>query len=309
MRPLFVFSLLILAQACTPVLAKDLGFLAQRAKALLEDGFSPDARLLQEKPFAFYEDCQRMPTQVLAKDPVTQKLRRLAVDIYRTRRSPRVRSVLIIPPTDGANFLDRGFAEQLCQKGLESWLLREWDAGKNRLEVSLDLESQDQSARRAVSAIRQIVGLMPGRVGILGTSEGALIASVALAVEAKLVGGVLVTPGADLAEILTRSANEKVRRLRAARQRAFGWTLAEYGFQLRERVMIDPLYLAPRLRAKKVGIVIAAQDDVIPVRNQFLFESISGSRRLAVVNNGHTTGILINALLNAPRVWDFLLRL
>ncbi len=260
---------------------------------------------------AFYESCERMPAKVFGLHPLTGEERQISLVIMRYRGQPNSnpgsrRSVLIVPPSGGVNQLDYTYGEMLCAKGIEAWVITEWDRGvKDYIGLTLDIESHDTVALSHLVALRQIVQHMPGRAGILGTSAGGKLAAVALAVEPRLQAGVLVAAGADLPQILANSNLQTLRELRDLRMQTFNWSFAQYAAELREKVIIDPLWFAADLRAKQVGTVIAFRDRTVPSRNQLLLEEISQAKRITDYNDDHTAAIVKAALSGSWKVIRF----
>lgn len=221
-------------------------------------------------------------------------------------RAPR--SVLILPPMGGANPVDMMYADSLCQKGIETWVVTGWGRGIGDYALGVDLESHDRLASRTLAAIRQITRQMPGRVGVLGTSAGAMAGAVALAEDARIRMGVLIAPGADFATIAATSDSESMERLRDQRMRAHNWSVDQYLSELRKAIHVDPIHMGAQLRRKRIGTVVALQDSTIPSRQQVLFERISGARRLATYNDGHTFSIIRAGVFDFDVVENFFVR-
>ncbi|PWU14268.1 MAG: hypothetical protein C5B49_13465 [Bdellovibrio sp.] len=276
------------------------------AEELLNRGFSYDSRLVGH--FGFDDPpCEMNNVYLLSKDPVTQHQRTISLHVYRNPDRKTSQSVLIVPPIGGSNLLDESFGIDFCRFGIESWVIVEWDKGLVDLPLTTALESQDDAARKAVSAIRQIVKRMSGKIGILGTSAGGLSGAVALAVEPAIRTGFFVVAGAGMAEILAESNVSTIADIREKRMRKFGWDISEYKNQVRDRVHIDPLYFGSRLKRKRVGAVVALEDESVPSAQQVLFEKVSGAERIAEFKTGHIETIITNGLLNRYSVIEYFL--
>ncbi len=254
-----------------------------------------------------------MTATVYAPDPVDRHEREISLMIMRKRwpstdhkPAPRsTRSVLILPPTGGVNQLDIQWAEQLCDKGIESWIVTAWDRGLPDYTLAADLLSHDKAGVRGISAIRQIAVHMSGRLGILGTSAGGILAAVALAVEPKFTTGVFIAAGADLPEIVSSSDLANLRVLREQRMRVNNWSPAEYKNQLRQTVLLDPGLFAEEMSAKKTGVVIAFRDRTVPVRQQLLLEMLANAVRISSFDDDHVTSIVKTGLIDSYKIVDF----
>ncbi|MGE4131045.1 MAG: hypothetical protein AB7F86_05370 [Bdellovibrionales bacterium] len=278
---------------------------AQNAWLQLNQGYSPESRLELEKSFSFFESCEAMPGKVVGRDSVTSRVRAISIEIYRPREGARGKRVLIVPPWGGVSAMDRDYARQFCGRGIEAWVITEWEPGVKDYQLSLDLRSHDWAARRAVTAVRQVVGQMRGPVGILGTSAGAIIASVAIAIEPRLRAGVLIAGGAGMDEIVASSDAEVMVALRNARERQYGWSHSQYRAYLKQYIQLDVRDFAQGFRGKRIGTIIATSDNTVPLRNQLLLERISGAKRLATYDYTHTWAIVMSYVWTSPKVVQF----
>lgn len=279
------------------------------ALELLTHGYSTESRI-EQPSFAFYESCEPMTAKLYGIDPIDGHERELEVQIRRKRfesgsPAPRRRSVLILPPTGGVNRLDEQYAEQLCDKGIEAWIMTAWDRGQNDYSLDEDLFSHDIAGLRGISAVRQIVRHMRGDLGVLGTSAGGILAAVALAVEPRLKTGVLIAAGADLPEIVATSDLPNLQALRRQRMLTNGWSLPEYKQALRESVILDPRWFADELSSKRIGTVVALRDKTVPLRQQLYLEELAGATRITDFDDDHFNCILLTGLLDSWKVVNF----
>lgn len=283
----------------------DLELQREAAIEIFEAAQIGPSRLVQEKAFAFYENCERMPAKIETTDPVTGHPRQMAVEIYRTRPKPK-RGVLILPPTGGKNRLDELYAEQLCEKGIEAWILTHWDKNQKDYSLEEDILSHDMTGVRGVVGVRQIISHMPTeKVGVLGTSAGGILASVVLALEPRASVGVFIASGANMPEILFKSDLPSLRKLRRQRMEVNGWTEEEYRQQLHQSVVLDAKLFQEELSYKTVGTVIALRDRTVPVATQYLLEELSGAQRIATFDDDHFNTIVQTGLLIYFKVIDF----
>lgn len=272
---------------------------------ILNEGFDPAAKLELEKPFPFFESCEQMPARVLGRDPLTQRVRPITIEIYRPRENAINKRVLVVPPTGGVNQLDRDYSRMLCSHGIEAWVITEWEPGQIDHVHSVAIESHDVVSRKALAAIRQVVSRMKAPVGILGTSAGAIAASVALAVEPKLTAGVLIAGGAGLPEIIAKSQGEVMRELRQRRLQAYRWTPSDYQRALEQVIRLDVTEFAGSYSGKRIGTVVALRDRTVPARNQVLLERITGATRIAEFDDDHVSAIVSNFIMSSWRVVQF----
>lgn len=274
--------------------------------ANVNQGFNPKSAVRIHYPFANFESCEANKVEVIGVDPITQKSRDISVTVYRPRPQTG-RSVLLIPPTGGVSALEHGYAERLCNKGVEAWVITEWAPQMLDFKLELDLGSHDRAARQALAAVRHVIRQMPGSIGILGTSVGAIIGSVAAAIEPRVRAAVLIAGGADLASIFQESDLEAIQNLRQKRMEMMGFNSQSYEASLQKAIRIDPKYFGPQMRTKRIGVVISLEDETVPVRNQELLEEISGAERIAQFESGHFMSIIKTAFLKSHKIENFFL--
>lgn len=281
-----------------------LSALAMTALTLLNQNFDPKSELFYEKAFSFYESCEPMPVQVYGKDPVTGQHRDISITVYRPRPKPK-RSLLIIPPTGGVSSLERGYGDRLCEKGIEAWVITEWAPELRDFKVGLPIISHDQAARQAMAAVRQIVNHMPGRVGILGTSAGAIIGAMAAGIDSRIKVALLIAGGADMSSLIANSKLGTLQEINSQRIRDFNISPQEYQRRLKKGIRIDPIEFGPVLKKKKIGVVLALSDDIVPSQNQLLLEKVAGAERVEEFNKSHLISILMTAILKSYKVEKF----
>lgn len=275
------------------------------------------ARLIVARGFAHFESCERIPVQVEGVSGGT--LRRISLEVYRSRQNvgvggreqmgsvarARRASVLILPPSGGFTLLERGYAEQLCQRGIDGWALREWNAGQSDYANTFDPLAFDAAAANAVQAVRTLVRLMGGQVAVMGTSAGAVIAALATAIEPQVRGAVFIAGGADLADVLTNSQAPYIAKERHERMAAWGVGPREYVRFIRSRIQLDPAFFAAGFKGKFVGSIVSTGDKTIPLRNQIRLERVSGAKRIATSNLDHSGAIILTGLIDSWKIVDF----
>jgi dienelactone hydrolase len=102
------------------------------------------------------------------------------------------------------------------------------------------------------------------RIGLIGFSMSALVASVALANEPRLAAGILVMGGADLHETLA-ACDHEIERARERILERLDWSLDQFKRELqRELAGINPARFAGMADPSRVLIVEAAKDTCVP---------------------------------------------
>lgn len=267
------------------------------AIALLQKGYDPriQANLLEteEKGLEGFITCQVARMEVLGKDPLEGKPSQVVVRSFRPKvlgqLMPEPKTVLIIPPLGGASPLDETYAYSLCALGFRAVVLERW-APNSRDEF--DFSAHDRQAVRIISAIRHIVEyIAPTRknqLGIFGTSAGAIISALAVGFEPRLSAAVLIVGGGGLADLYAYSTESGIAELRKKRMKEFGYgSVAEYHQALKEHILIEPLDFARFSGPKRVLMVIAERDSMVPTANQWALHRAFGSQDALLFSGGH----------------------
>lgn len=280
-----------------------------QATQVLTSGYETTSTI-EIRPFPFFESCEYRPGVVHGKDPVDGHTRNIGVTVLRKRYNfdhpaPARRSVLILPPTGGKNRLDEQYAERLCERGIEAWILTAWDTNEPDYTLTEDVLSHDRAGLRGISAVRQIAYQMQGRLGILGTSAGGILAAVALAVEPRFKTGVLIAAGADLPEIVANSDLQSLRNLRMARMRDYHLDSDGYKDFLRKNVLLDPKWFGQELQSKAIGMIFATQDHTVPYPQQLYLRDIAHAKEIASIDDDHVNAIVQTGLIIPSMVLDF----
>lgn len=188
------------------------------------------------------------------------------------------KTVLIIPPTGGTNFIDRSYAKALCKAGLRAVILNHWSEDD---EFNYELEIHTRFYSRAQRAIDLLVKEFSGpastevttasktEIGILGTSVGALHASIAFARRPEITSAFLIVGGGDIADIIVHSNQGVMEDAKRERFQRYGFkSNEEYKSALDKILPYEPLKIEFDRSRKRLGMVISASDLTVPGKNQ-----------------------------------------
>lgn len=196
--------------------------------------------------------------------------------------------VLIIPPTGGTNFIDRSYARSLCRAGLRAVILNHWSEDD---EHSYELEIHTRFYNRAQRAIDLLVSEFLGgadgdskfgmkseeegksqvKIGVLGTSVGALHGSVAFARRPEITSGFFIVGGGDIADIIVHSDQGAMKDAKEVRRKKYGFKSdEEYQAAVEKVLPYEPLKIPFDRSRKRLGMVISESDQTVPGKNQLL---------------------------------------
>jgi len=142
----------------------------------------------------------------------------------------------------------------------------------------------------------------PERVGIVGFSMSAMVASVAAGIDGRFTHGVFVLASTDLAWVFSECPH-RTRRVREAVLERFGWTRTEFRRQITPILdPINPEDLAGGIHPSRVLFVQAARDACMPQpASDALWERL-GRPELLTVDANHRNTFLALTLVDGFRL-------
>ena len=217
----------------------------------------------------------------------------VAFEEYRSpTNTPKDRSVIIMPPTGGANALDRSYAKSLAKKGALVKVITGWSGDK---EENIELILHQNLHARAVKAIKVVTENIPPahKVSLMGTSVGGLYSSIAASQIDRLERVLVIGAGITIPSVIVHSDQKAMRDLREKRIKAFGFKSdEEYLMALSNNFNLDPKSLPEKFKSKKLGMVLISKDKTVPTINQQeLLRHWSPDVKI-VIDSGHFWGIV-----------------
>ena len=231
-------------------------------------------------------------------------------EYYRSRRNGRRPAVIVLHILGGDFPLARLFSNTLAQHGVHALFLKmpyygpRRDPSSTARMVSPDPRETVAGLTQAVLDIRHAVTWLSSRpevdadsIGIFGISLGGITAALTASVEPRLKSACLLLAGGDIAQ-----AGWNARQAAPVRERwlAQGRTREEYVNTLRD---VDPVTYAAAARGKRILMLNATDDEVIPRECTIQLWKGLGEPELRWMRGGHYSVIrhLPTALLIVPR--------
>lgn len=173
-----------------------------------------------------------------------------------------------------ANAIARGLASQ----GVHAFVIempgygQRGEPGRAPAMVALEQAARTVAeVRRARDAIAALPAVMPGPIGLQGTSLGGFVAAVAGSLDGAFDPVLLLASGADGYTVLHNG------RADAARVRELAYRTGYSDDELRRVLaMVDPRHVAHRLNPQRTWLYSAAGDQVIPRHNSDLLAATIG---------------------------------
>ncbi len=196
-------------------------------------------------------------------------------DIRLTRHQPqnRLGLILIMPPTGGSNFLDRQYAELLCENRFEAIIVEGW---RGLGDKSLDLSIHKQLLGRGQQVIQAVLNEFEQPfIGILGTSVGALHGMTAFGKDQRIQAAFLIAGGGPIHKVIARSDEETLKMYRKKRMQKFGYSsVEEYEKALSSAIPkeLDALTYAETIAEKPLALVVSDDDQTVSTQFQLNWE-------------------------------------
>lgn len=237
----------------------------------------------------------------------------LELECYIPQGASNLPVVVLLPVSAGNRYpLERGnLGPYFARHGYVAILVRRenlkgLDAENTEL-IDIFLRQSVIDNRRVMDWIETSALCDPSRIGVLGTSMGAMKGSLLIAADERVKAAVLVLGGADLPYILTYSKDgawqkrkkgtlERDRGISGRRDaylRRYNINRAQFEKRLREEnIEWDPGNLAPYADPQKVLLVLGSCDSVVPFKTGMMLRRLMGKPETAVVLSGHYTALL-----------------
>ncbi len=214
---------------------------------------------------------------------------KVTVRLYSPKAIPD-RQVVILPPTGGENRADRNLAKELCSRG---HLVKVVDYPQFVIAPE-DFDGHESATINTMSALSDFFEKESKPTAIVGASLGGIYASLvhSLAVSPEwknfAVVDALVTTvaGGSLAEVLTYSTLDHVKKTREARLAGGTFrNLQDYQNFLDGHIATDLLKLA---RPGNVLAFTSNKDSVVPTKTQLALAEAHGVKPMRVSRLGHS---------------------
>ncbi len=242
------------------------------------------------------------------------KTRRIDLKIYTSKKwnknNPKSQTMILLPPTGGEGFIDRSYARYFCRKlPIKIIMLTNWEGKYIVKENPLNLKAHDLSAIRSFWAIRHTLEFIgQSNVKLFGTSVGAIVGALSIALEDRISGGVLIVGGGGMPEIISKSTEKNLVEIKELRKNDLGFSdQSAYEKILSDNIKIDPKTFVDELSKKTVYYVVATEDETVPTKNQLLLSKAAKKNEfIKYYDNSHITAILKTYFFHKKEIKNFL---
>lgn len=264
---------------------------------LLSHEFSYELAPRRELPVAGIEVLElRFPSPVNSPHPENNTVH---AEYYRPRKPGPFPCVIVLDITGGNQELSRTLSRHLAQHGIGGLFVQMAYYGprrppgsglkllsKNPIHTFNAIQQTVLDLRRATAWMESRPEIDKSRLGIMGTSLGSFMAALTAEMEPKLGRVVVLLGGGDFIDgyydhPLAQPVVQTFEKLGGSRQLA-KQLLAP----------IDPITCAGNLQERKVLIVAAKNDEIVPPRMAENLWNASGRQQIIWLNAGHYSAFL-----------------
>ena len=223
----------------------------------------------------------------------------LELEYYRPRRSGTVPAIMILPVSAGAHYpLERHFARYFALRGFAAVIVhRETERDPSTGEqINGLLQQSVRDNALVIDWLESRPEIDGRRIGVLGTSMGAIKGALFVAVDARVKAAVLGLVGGDLPYLLSYTTEGAWRgggivRRRQAYLAEHHLTREQFREELEKTIRYDPNLLAPCVDPKKVLLILGACDTIVPFKKGWELRRAMGKPETAVVLSGHYSAL------------------
>ncbi len=205
--------------------------------------------------------------------------------------SSSAKSLVLMPPTGGTNYIDRSYARQFCSAGYDVYVMNSWTADTGK---STDLEIHQGFYSRMLIAVELVTSEIKSPfIGILGTSLGGLYSAVASSRLNRLNAVFTIVAGAPIMEVVVKSDQQAMRNLSLSRSRKYGYSNdEEYLSGLSKTFALEPMAQGIRHEKQDFGMVVAENDTTVPTAMQYRLRDFWKPRKVIILSSTHFWAIV-----------------
>ncbi len=222
--------------------------------------------------------------------------REIVFDYYSPRSDAKRPAIIILPIMGGKKYpIESHFARYFAKKGYNVSLVhreRKMDKDISTLEdVDALLKTTVADNRRVIDWLSSQENIATNKIGVFGISFGAIKGSLLLALEERVKAGVLGL-GGDLPYILANTREKRLVKNRDRLLKKHRLTLQEGEAILKGAISYEPNQFARYVDPRKVMLVLARFDTVVPYKKGLELRKNMGKPRTLVVPAGHYNSVV-----------------
>jgi pimeloyl-ACP methyl ester carboxylesterase len=221
----------------------------------------------------------------------------IVIDYYSVEDNGVKPVVVLLPILGGDNIVAKKFAEHLAENGMPGIIVHR----KEDIEENFDIDRMDEMSEVVVTDVRKVMDwieteeeLDASQVGLMGVSLGGISSALITAVEPRIKASMILLAAGDLPYIIAYSKEKKIiarRNEYMAENRLTQETLYQ---KLKQNFSNDPMTYAEYTDARKVVMMLAVFDNVVPFHKGRELRQKMGNPKTYYLLSGHyTSGVYL----------------
>jgi hypothetical protein len=231
---------------------------------------------------------------VLISGETTNAQRKIEFDYYDLAQTGPTPVIMVLPMLGGGYSLERHFAAYFASRGYASVIVR-----RDKRTKSARLEDLNRLLREMVIDHKRVIDWLEAqpdidatRLGVFGVSMGGIKAALLVPLEERIQAAALGLCGGDLPYILTRTTETGLVKRRDQELQAQNLTLEQAEQKLRSLLTCDPIRYAPYVDPRKVLLVLARYDTVVPIEKGLELKEKMGHPETIMIPAGHYSAVV-----------------
>ena len=216
------------------------------------------------------------------------------LDYYDPAAREKTPVIMVLPMLGGGYALERHFANYFVSRGYAAVIVRRDPRTKSARVEELNQLFKDMviDHKRVIDWMETQADLDCSRLGIFGVSMGGIKGALLLPLEGRIKAAAIGLAGGDLPYILTHTTEPGLSKRREQEMRERNITLEESEKRLRDVLKYDPIRYASYVDPKKVLLVLARYDDVVPIEKGLELKEKMGNPETIMIPAGHYSAVL-----------------
>ncbi len=234
----------------------------------------------------------------------------IIVDYYSVNESGKRPPILVLPILGGDNIVAKKFAAYLAEHNLPGIIVHR----KEDFEKVMDINRLDEMSKTIVTDTRKVIDWIEtqdrsagsGRVGepdesgemdssnigIMGVSLGGISTALITAVEPRIKASLMMMTAGDLPYILSYTKEKKIIEKVNEYRKKNDLSLDQFYHKLKDSISNDPIFFAEYIDARKVLMMLAFFDRVVPYQKGKELREKIGNPETIYLFSGHYSAIV-----------------
>ena len=215
---------------------------------------------------------------------------------------PKSHILLIQPISKGKYRISEFVANYFFARGWSCMIIKREEAYKKIFTpeaLNLQMNELLLDSRHIVDFLENEKPFEYSDIAMFGISKGGIKTSMIMSYEKRIKAGVIALAGGDLPKLLTESKEKGIIKARKKYMAEHESDLDSLRHELREKLTVDPLLMAPYVDGSRTLHILAYFDQSVPYYyGEQLFEAMPGAKSYTMLAGHYSTILFLPFILN-----------